>query len=357
MSPVRKAARVAAQRMYARWRRLPLQDAVLCEAYEGTSTGCNPGAVAEYLLAHTDLPVIWALREPVAFKDARLRCVRYRSASYYRALATTRFLVNNVTFPPLFDKRDDQVYLNTWHGTPLKRMGRDVDAPFSQIANTIANFEAADTLLSASGYMTEVMYRGAYGVAADNVVELGSPRVDVQFAPHPEPDLVLYAPTWQEATYTQAVDDLADVAERMTAIAQATPGGLRPVLRVHGKLARRAADDPRLAGFLAAPVVTTNELLASCHTLITDFSSVAFDHLATGSRQLFFTPMRYARGVYLDDDELPGPRTADISTLQQWLAGGAAAGGVPVAQARARFCPHEDGKATVRTVERLLGGG
>lgn len=342
--------------MYARWRRLPLQDAVLCEAYEGTSTGCNPGAVAEYLLAHTDLPVVWALREPVAFDDDRVRSVRYRSASYYRALASTRYLVNNVTFPPLFDKRDDQVYLNTWHGTPLKRMGRDVDAPFSQIANTIANFEAADTLLSGSRYMTEVMYRGAYGVSAGNVAELGTPRMDVQFAPHPRPDLVLYAPTWQEASYTQAVDDLADVAVRMAAIAEATADGLRPVLRVHGKLARQAAADPRLAPFLAPPSVATNELLTRCHTLVTDFSSVAFDHLATGSRLLFYTPMAYARGVYLEDRELPGPRTADMDTLQGWLAGEAPPGGVPVAEARARFCPHEDGKATARTVQRLLGG-
>lgn len=353
---MRKVARAAAQRLYARWRRLPLQDAVLCEAYEGTSTSCNPGAVAEYLLAHTDLPVIWALREPVSFQDDRLRSVRYRSAAYYRALASTRFLVNNVTFPPLFDKRDDQVYLNTWHGTPLKRMGRDVDAPFSQIANTIANFEAADILLSGSPYMTEVMYRGAYGVAAGNVAELGSPRVDVQFGPHPQPDLVLYAPTWQEASYTQAVDDLTEVADRMDAIARATGEGLRPVLRVHGKLARQAAADPRLEPFLAPPVMSTNELLARCHTLITDFSSVAFDHLATGSRQLFFTPMTYPRGVYLEDCELPGPRTDDLGTLLSWLAGPVPAAGVPLVEARARFCPHEDGHATGRTVEKLLSG-
>ena len=113
---------------------------------------CNPAAIADHLLAHTDLPLVWALRESVPFDDRRVRSVRYRSSAYYRALATTRYLVNNVTFPPLFDKRDDQVYLNTWHGTPLKRMGRDAGAPFSQIANTVANFEAADVLLT--GFQT-----------------------------------------------------------------------------------------------------------------------------------------------------------------------------------------------------------
>lgn len=341
--------------MYARWRRAPLRDAVLLEAFEGTAVACNPAAIAEHLLVRTDLPLVWALREPVPFDDPRVRSVRYRSAAYYRALATTRYVVNNVTFPPLFDKRDDQIYLNTWHGTPLKRMGRDVDAPYSQIANTVANFAAADVLLSTSPYMTSAMYAGAYGVDTGNVVEVGSPRIDVQFVPGDDPDLVLYAPTWQEATYTEAVDDLDEVAGRMAAIAQAVPKGTRPVLRVHGKLAARAARDARLVPYLVPPEIGTNAVLARCRTVITDFSSVAFDFLATGSDVIFFTPMDYPRGVYLADDELPGPRTGDLSTLQQWLAGGTPQAPVPVAEARARFCPEEDGKATARVVDRLLG--
>lgn len=327
---------------------------MLLEAFEGSAVNCNPAAVSEDLLARTDLPLVWALREPVPFENPRVRSVRYRSAAYYRALATTRYLVNNVTFPPLFDKRDDQIYLNTWHGTPLKKMGRDIGAPYAQIANTVANFEAADLLLSSSPYMTATMYRGAYGVETGNVVELGSPRVDVQFLPGEAGDLVLYAPTWQEATYTEAVDDLDEVAVRMAAISEAVPAGTRPVLRVHGKLATKAAGDPRLAPFLIPPEIGTNALLARCHTLITDFSSVAFDFLATGSRILFFTPMDYPRGMYLADDELPGSRTADLPTLQQWVSAGPPPPPVPIAQARARFCPAEDGKATARVVERLL---
>ena len=316
---------------------------------------CNPAAIADHLLAHTDLPLVWALRESVPFDDRRVRSVRHLSSAYYRALATTRYLVNNVTFPPLFDKRDDQVYLNTWHGTPLKRMGRDAGAPFSQIANTVANFEAADVLLSGSPYMTSTMYAQAYGVDTAHVVEVGSPRIDVQFVPGDDPDLVLYAPTWQEASYTRAVDDLDEVAARMAAIAEAVPRGLRPVLRVHGKLAAQAARDPRLMPYLIAPEVGTNALLARCRTVITDFSSVAFDFLATGTRLMFFTPMDYPRGVYLSDDDLPGPRTDDLSALQQWLSDGPPAAPVTVESARARFCPQEDGKATARVVERLLG--
>lgn len=338
---LRGMAKVAAQRVYARWARLPLAQAVLLESFQGDGTGGDPGVIAAFLLAETDLPLLWALREPAPSSD-RVRVVRYRSASYFKALATTKYLVNNVTFPALFSKRDDQVYLNTWHGTPLKRMGRDVDAPYSQIANTVANLQAADLLLSSGTYMTETMYNGAYGVT-EGIVEVGTPRVDRQFGR--DQDLVLYTPTWQEASYTQAADDTEALAARMAALAQTGP----VALRVHGKAQATAAADPRLAPYLISG--DTNELLGRTRVLITDYSSVAFDFLATGTHVLFFTPEPYPRGVYLTDAELPGPRTDSLTELAGWVASPPI---VDVEPMRARFVPHEDGRATARVVELML---
>ena len=338
---VRTMAKAAAQRLYARWARLPLTQGVLLESFEGTQSGGDPGAIAGYLLSNTDLPLIWALREP-APQSPRVRVVRYRSASYFKALATTKYLVNNVTFPALFAKRDDQVYLNTWHGTPLKRMGRDVAGPYSHIANTVANFEAADLLLSSGEYMTSVMYSGAFGINR-SVVETGTPRVDQQFGQMQ--DLVLYAPTWQEASYTQAVADTDTLVRRMTALAQAGPVGLR----VHGKIAAAVAADPRLQPYLVAG--ETNELLGRSRVVITDYSSVAFDALATSAQVLFFTPDPYPRGVYLEDADLPGPRTDSLSRLVDWIADPPTRDSDAL---RRRFTPFEDGLATQRVVELLL---
>lgn len=340
---VRSLVRAAAQRMYDRWAREPLQQAVLLESFEGASDSGDPGAIAEYLLTQTDLPLIWVTRRATPPTD-RVRYVRYRSAEYFRALATTQFLVNNVTFPQLFRKRPDQVYLNTWHGTPLKRMGRDADAP---IANTVANLQSADILLSSGEYMTRTMYAGAYGVDTSAVVESGTPRVDRQFGAESQ-DLVLYAPTWQEATYTEAVDDTEALVLRMQAIARVVD---HPVLRVHSKLAARAAADVRLRPYLVEG--DTNTLLGRARIVITDFSSVAFDAIATGSTVLFFTPDEYTRGVYLRDDELPGPRTSSLAELQEWLRDPPQVDLAPFVQ---RFCPHEDGQATQRAVRLLLAG-
>jgi CDP-glycerol glycerophosphotransferase len=186
------------------------------------------------------------------------------------------------------------------------------------------------------------MYTGAYGVT-DPVVEVGTPRVDRQFG-H-EQDLVLYAPTWQEASYTQAADDTDLLAERMAVLAQAGPVSLR----VHGKIAARAYADPRLRPYLIDG--DTNDLLGRARVLITDYSSVAFDYLATGSHVLFLTGDPYPRGVYLSDAELPGPSTSSLEEIVGWIADPPP---VDLSAARRRFVPHEDGRATQRVVEMLL---
>ncbi len=55
-----------------------------------------------------------------------------------------------------------QTYLNTWHGTPFKRMGYDMPDGASESANTLRNFLSADFLLSQNEYMTTTMYEDAY---------------------------------------------------------------------------------------------------------------------------------------------------------------------------------------------------
>ena len=56
--------------------------------------------------------------------DDRLSFVAFRSRAYFRALARSRTVITNVTFPGELHQRPDQTYVNTWHGTPLKKMGR-----------------------------------------------------------------------------------------------------------------------------------------------------------------------------------------------------------------------------------------
>ena len=73
-------------------------------------------------------------------ENPRVRFVEIRSPEYFKALATSKYLMNNSTFPQEFAKRPEQVYLNTWHGVPLKHMGYDMPGGHRPHATSPATF-------------------------------------------------------------------------------------------------------------------------------------------------------------------------------------------------------------------------
>lgn len=81
--------------------------------------------------------------------------------SYYRMLSKAGFLINDSTFPGRFIKKDGQIYLNVWHGTPLKCMGRDNLEERYSMGNVMRNLLMSDYLLFSNVFMEEKM-RGAY---------------------------------------------------------------------------------------------------------------------------------------------------------------------------------------------------
>lgn len=385
-SRLRTPARLAARQIYRYWQRLPLvPGSVLFESFGGTTTSGNPGAVFRQMRVDSrfrDRSFIWVAegraydRKVAEFAhDPSVSVVAYRSRQYFKALATTEILINNVAFPQLFQKRPDQFYLNTWHGTPLKRMGRDAldSAP---IENTVYNFRAADILLSTCDYMTDTMFRGAYGIsgAKDQILQVGYPRIDVQFdeAGHERTRevlsaagietagkrLIVYAPTWSQSQEGGVDGEVRDILHRVTAInAAIEPDDAIVLASVHPSLVEHAKGLPELVQFLVPEHVGTNELLGITDTLVTDYSSVFFDFLATGSQMLFFTPdaMAYQerRGLYLHPEDLPGPVTSDLRELIAWLGSPPRDGYLSLADARDRYCPREDGSASERVLAAL----
>lgn len=64
---------------------------------------------------------ITAILEHYGFENVNI--VVYASDDYMRLLASAKYLINDATFPNYWIKKEGQVYINTWHGTPLKAMG------------------------------------------------------------------------------------------------------------------------------------------------------------------------------------------------------------------------------------------
>lgn len=389
-----RAKRAARYEVHARARLLPVEKGtVLYESFSGNGMLCNPEAIFRALLAADDmahLTHVWVLSDLTQYRSTvaefasvpTVRFVRYGSAAYYRALATAEFLVNNATFPPDFGKRPGQTYLNTWHGTPLKRMGYDVEGGALATANTVRNFVAADYLLAQNPFMADQMYETAYklkGIYRGAIIEEGYPRVDRQSLttaqveeerarlieagiPLGDRRVILYAPTWKGTSFGRPEDDvdqlLAYVADLESRI---DTDRYRVLLKTHQTVHTLAAGRPELRRLLVPNEIPTNVILGLTDVLVTDYSSIYFDFLATGRPVLFFTPDLddYAgtRGLYFEPEEWPGPVSRTIDELAEHLVAYAATGMLPAEaadryrQARREFCGFDDGDAAERVVD------
>lgn len=380
---------------YARWREQPLvEDAVLYESFFGNGMLDHPEAIFRHLRGLTDfahLQHIWVLDRLVDHPevvaefedDDHVRFVEIESGAYLQALATSKYLVNNSTFPQLFAKRPGQVYLNTWHGVPLKHMGFDLPDGGIISRNIVRNFLNADYLLSANPFMTRTMYRDAYrlqGIYRGAVIEEGQPRVDRQLQAQDDPAavvrrleehgarvdgrrIVLFAPTWRGDSFQ---DPQANAAQLVSAVRklQSALGTDEHVvlLKVHQAVYRAVRDRVGNADFLVSNEIPTNLVLAATDLLVTDYSSVFFDFLVSGRPLVHFVPDldEYVdgRGLYLAAADLPGPTCGTIPELVELVQKGLGES-VPVAriqQAAEVYSPKDDGAATERVVDIVFRG-
>ncbi len=396
---VRTAARrlkraIEAERI-AFWRSRPIRrDQVLYESFAGNGVLCNPEAIFRRLLddpAYAHLRHVWVIADDAAIArfraefagHDRVSFVRRGSASYRQALAVSGWLVNNATFPTWFGKREGQVYLNTWHGTPLKLMGFDMPSGAVQSANTLRNFLMADYLLAANPFMAETMYEHAYrltNVYPGAIVEEGYPRIDRQHLDAPAEEavraelesdglildgkpIVLFAPTWRGSTFDDPEDNIDELELQLQALQAGVGDEYVVVLKTHQIVHARAADRPELARSLAPNTIPTNVLLGASAGLVTDYSSIFFDYLATGRPVAFFTPdadlYSSGRGTYMPLDTLPGPVSDDAEATGRALRALLADGAQPHPQYASwaeRFTPFDDGGATARVVDIVFGG-
>ena len=83
-------------------------------------------------------------------KIKNVKIVQYLSKEYYKLLATSKYLITDTSFLPFFVKKEGQVILNTWHGTPLKCLGKSNKTDYYNIGNVQKNFLISDYLLYAT---------------------------------------------------------------------------------------------------------------------------------------------------------------------------------------------------------------
>lgn len=322
------------------------ENLILFETFMGDDFTGNPFYVFEYLYTNKEydkfkkviavnkayLPKVTAMLEKYGYTD-NIKIIKRNTRAYCKALSTAKYLVNNVAFSTYFVKREGQVFLNTWHGTPLKGLGRSIKDNPNSIGNVQRNFLMCDYLLFPNrysyehikeDYMLEQFYKGDYVLSgypcngkffenknADAIrekFELEGKRV------------IVYMPTWREQPKKALINK--QIYYMMHAFIE-LDSKLDEDTVLFVKLHHLAKGEIDLEGFEKIrefpSEYETYDFLSVADALITDYSSVMFDFANTGKSVYLYTYDREeymaGRSVYFDMNELPFFATDDIHAL------------------------------------------
>ena len=362
---------------------LPVQEnLVVFESFFGKSYSDNPKYIYEYLAKNypDKYEFVWVVNKRFKPPYGGKRVKRF-SIKYMKYMATAKYFVLNTKQPKWFKKRKGMVFLETWHGTPLKKLAFDLEEVYSaspMYKREIYKLSRAwDYFISANAFSSKV-FRSCF-MYDNTMLEYGYPRNDLMHAPNREElekelkeklnipkykKTILYAPTWRDDEYYQKGQYKFELKLDLEAMRKSLGDEYVVLLRTHYYI----ADQLDLSGmegfaFNFSKYDDITHLYLVSDIIITDYSSVFFDYANLKRPMLFYTYdldkyRDVLRGFYIDiEEELPGPllfttrevinAIKDIDNITEKYAD-------KYARFYDRYCAWEDGHAAENVAKKVF---
>lgn len=322
------------------------------------------------------------LKAPLQLKEdgPDVRFIVRDSDDYLKQLASCQYLINHITFPSYFVKKEGQVYINTWHGTPLKTLGFDIPHDPFNTQNIIRNFLMTDYLLSPNKHTSDILLNSykLEGIYNGQILETGYPRMDATVNAQTSEDIrrwlalynveidafkptIMYTPTWRGQTGTKSINTITQFEAEMTYLEQELGDKYNILIKVHPYAYESAKDSKILASKLIPNTLDINEIMPLMDAMITDYSSVFFDYMVLNRPIYFYTwdadLYENNRGMYFEPEELPGPISLTIQDVVkqiQTFGLNNSAFADNYQKLKAQLNSYDDGKATKRVIDYIF---
>ncbi|NLJ18769.1 MAG: CDP-glycerol glycerophosphotransferase family protein [Globicatella sulfidifaciens] len=358
---------------------------IVFESFLGKQYSDNPKALYLYIKEkYPDYKLYWSLNREVipSFAHEDIQVIKRLSLKWILVMSRAKHWITNTRLPLWIPKSNETVYLQTWHGTPLKKLGIDIEEvrmPGTTTENYKRNFvnEAKkwDYLVSPNSYSTNI-FKGAFQFSGE-IIESGYPRNDalnkklisredlLKSLNLPlDKKIILYAPTWRDNQYHAKGEYKFNLELDLKALEQELGDNYIVLLRTHYLIADQI-DIENYSGFVYdfSTHNDISDLYLVSDILITDYSSVFFDYAVLRRPILFFVYdiKEYRddiRGFYFDLEKYaPGPLLENneqlLSALKR-LNVDTFEPGPKYEDFIRTYCSLEDGNAAKRVVETLL---
>lgn len=330
---------------YAQYLKQPIKKGtILLTSYYGSSFSDSIYYMAKVFLQMPNITVYVGTnsikREKIftQYSDIKPILIDTNSEAYLEMLATAEYLVCNSRFPSFFFKRKEQVYLNTWHGTPLKTLGKDMRSGLKDVGNNQTNFLMCDYLLYPNDYTCKNIMRSFFldHLYTQKVAMCGYPRNAAFFDTNDAIELrkklrledkkvYLYMPTWRGETIGTA--EVAAYTNELEALLETIDNSLSDDVVIYIKLHQVVMRKVKIRNYkhirLPHPLYENYRFVNIADGLITDYSSVFFDFANSKKEIILFTydydKYMKQRGMYFDMRTLPFKRVETVADLVDHL--------------------------------------
>ena len=313
---------------------------ILFESYQSRSFACSPKQIYLNMIVDSrfnDYEFIWCFTNTDReFTDKRTKIVKRGSKDYYKAFARSKYWIVNSLIPEELTPKKDQLFVQCWHGTPLKKLRYDVE--HSSALNDVFDMRRRNDidvkrysyLLSPSKFCTKV-FTSAFNLKKlkkeNIIIEQGYPRNDFLFKytkkdVHDikeklnitcEKKIILYAPTFRDNQHTSGVGYTYNLGINLDELQKNLSDEYIILFRTH-YFVSNTIDLSKYKGFIydVSKYDDICDLYVISDLLITDYSSVFFDYANLKRPMLFYMYdldeyKNNLRDFYISLTELPGP--------------------------------------------------
>lgn len=282
-----------------------------------------------------------------------VQVVKHLSRKYLRLLASAEYLLNDTTFYSFFTKKKGQRYINIWHGTPLKTLGKDVEN-ITDVANVQRNFYMADKIITSNDYTQNILAssHGLNGVYQGKMVIAPSPRNAILLDKQKREEirqklhmhnkkLSFYMPTWR-GSIGKVKDMNNKIMEDLRYLSENMNEEDRFFVKLHPF--QKDIDLSEFNNVFPMPAeYELYEFLTAVDVLITDYSSIMYDFLLADKKIILYIydkeEYSSTRGVYDNIDRYPFKQVETVEQLVQEIQKSDTT--IEYTEMKEEFCPYD----------------
>ncbi len=289
----------------------------------GDNYGCNVKALSDYIgKIEPNAELVWGFSNRFYDKvDCACKKTKLYTFSFYYHILTAKYIIGNATMNKrILHKRPGQIYLQTWHGTTIKRIGIDANV-LNKMSSDNLEFDANEVNLYISGstYMAKIIneklcYKGQVQIT-------GYPRNDIFFKKNLDlknkvysyfniptnKKIILYAPTFRDDFSFDSYDVNLEYIKSF--FGEGTSDDYVILVRLHALMLVQHENMQKYFGnyINATYYPDMQELLYCSDILITDYSSSMFDFMYSYKPIIVYAKdyRTYERGFYMTLGQLP----------------------------------------------------